>query len=114
MKVTGWTEWDDPRYVSSDEAGFVYFGLMRDAIIEEIAKRGYKFTGEYHQNGDYGVPVIDDKWRFEVTQRTWGYIMKAAYPNEIPSYIDWSWTPPNGEEMIVPRPEEYADGGGEK
>lgn len=107
MKVTGWTDWEDPRYMSSDESGLDLFGLLRDVVIEEISERGYKFTGEYHQNGDFGVPIIDNKWRFEVTQRSWGGIMKAAYPDEVSDYIEWAWTPPDGEEMIIPRVEDY-------
>ena len=52
-------------------------------IAEEIRKCGYKFTGSYHQDGDYGVPIIDDTWLYQCTCREWGGIIADAYPDEI-------------------------------
>lgn len=104
MKVTCWTDWEDSRFEDLPQE------LLNEAkkmVISEIQERGYKFTGDYHQNGDYGVPVIDDKYLAKYSQRHWGWLMAKAYPDEIDDsdgygYIVWAWNKPNGVEMVVP------------
>lgn len=104
MKVTGWTNWDDQNY---DE----FYGTVAaenevmQAVVDEIRKHGYKFTGEYHQYGDYGAPIIDGKWKYTLGQRRWGHVMVRAYPEEINDsdgygYVQWAWSAP--EPMVVP------------
>ena len=111
MKVTGWTDWDDPVYRDIDSSGYNKWDEAREIVIEELRNRGYRFSGFYHQYGDCGVPVIDNAYLFEVTQRSWGFIMQDAYPDEVSSYLEWAWDIPEGVEMVVPRVEDYEGGG---
>lgn len=104
MKVTGWTDWENPRY---EELSSELYDEAKEVVIFELRKQGYKFTGGYHQLGDSGVPIIDDKYRFECSQRAWGAIMAKAYPEEIDDtdgygYCTWAWNKPDGVEMVVP------------
>lgn len=120
MKVTGWTWWDNPEYAEMfpledrmDPSWDMYdkVGEIEKLIAEDIRKHGYKFTGSYHQGGDYGAPIIDDKWLYQCSCRSWGNIIVMAYPEEFDSsdryaYTVWAWLPPgypdNPERMIVP------------
>lgn len=102
MKVTGWTDWSDETY---EELPDHLYEEAYGVVAAELSLRGYKFTGCYHQNGDYGVPIIDDKWKFTASQRTWGGIMVDAYPCEIDDsdnmgYVVWAWVAP--EPMVIP------------
>lgn len=90
----------------------------RQAVIEDIRNNNYHFSGEYHQNGDFGCPIIDDEYSFEVSQREWGSIMADAYPDEDYTiydertadlnkpfgsfrYLKWAFTS-DGNEVITP------------
>lgn len=101
MKVTGWTYWEDERYgdLPNDE-----FDMAWSVVGSTLCGCHYKFTGTYHQNGDYGVPIIDDKWKFTVSQRTWGQLMAEAYPDicdgDGMDYVLWAWMAP--EPMVIP------------
>lgn len=110
MKIVGWTEWGDPRYKEMFPIGGTYreveVKVVRAIIAEELRTNGYKFTGSYHQNGDYGVPVFDNGEVFQCSQRIWGGIMAEAYSDEIDNsdgygYTVWAWLPPY-EPMVVP------------
>lgn len=112
MTITGWTNWfDDNRYSELPNTA----GTVEDAkaaVAEELRKRGYKFTGDYHQNGEFGVPIIDGIWLYKCSQRHWGHLMTEAYPDEIDNsdgrgYVQWAWMKPDGQEMITPNPEDY-------
>lgn len=103
MKVTGWTYWEDDRY---EEIPIDKYDEARRIVAREMRERGYKFTGNYHQNGDFGVPVIDEKWLLTMTQRSWGHMMVEAYPDKIDDtdgygYCKWAWVAP--EEMVIPK-----------
>ncbi|MBR6632518.1 MAG: hypothetical protein IKK89_11360 [Alistipes sp.] len=109
MKIVGWTEWDDPRYREMFPLGGTYkeaeIKAVRSVIAKELRNNGYKFTGSYHQDGDYGVPVFDSGEVFQCSQRMWGGIMAEAYSDEIDNsdnlgYTVWAWIPP--EPMVVP------------
>ena len=42
-----------------------YNGLlseMETCVIEHCKEKGIRFSSDYHQYGDYGVPIIDDKY----------------------------------------------------
>lgn len=108
MKVTGWTDWDDERYEEFHGTDLAEEDEAKEAIIQEMRTYGYKFTGGYHQNGKYGVPIIDGQWKYCTSQRRWGHIMVMVYPDKIDNsdgygYVDWAWSVPNGEEMVVPQ-----------
>lgn len=104
MKVTGWTDW----YVSTyEEVPNDLFCEAKEAVIDEMRERGYKFSGVYHQNGEFGTPIIDGQYLFLCSQRTWGDIMAKAYPDEINDsdgrgYVVWAWNKPDGADMVVP------------
>jgi len=107
MKIIGWTEWDNPKYRERFEWGDTYSSKEYDehiqCIINELKEKGYKFSGDYHQNGDSGVPIFDDYTVFQCTQRTWGAIMAMAYPKEDDdslAYVRWAWQEP--EESVFP------------
>lgn len=112
MKIIGWTDWDNPQYKEMFPLGGYYTRKQIEEVEKIIAKelrdKGYKFTGNYHQNGDYGVPIFDNDMVYQCTQRTWGGIMADAYQDEIDNsdgygYLKWSWFAP--EEMVVPNGE---------
>lgn len=115
MKVTGWTWYENPDYKDMAPVGGPFpfedrWGEVRDLVAKEIRDRGYRFTGDYHQNGDFGAPIIDGEWLFMVSQRSWGHMMVRAYPEEHdPSdslaYCKWAWTAPG--DMVLPREEDY-------
>jgi len=114
MKVTEWT-WDNGTHESNIISDFailntsgINYEEARATVIDEIRKNNYHFTGSYHQEGEFGCPVIDDKYYFQVTQREWGSIMADAYPNECyyglkenDRYLKWSWI--TEERSIVPQ-----------
>lgn len=109
MKITGWTWWDNPEYKEmfpiGERPSLDEINKVERLIADELCAHGYKFTGSYHQEGDFGVPIIDDTWLYQCSCRTWGHIMAMAYPDEIDNsdgygYTLWAWLPP--EEIIVP------------
>lgn len=51
---------------------------MEQCVIEHCKIKGIRFNSNYHQDGDYGVPIIDDKYMFFCTLREWGYVMAMA------------------------------------
>ena len=109
MKIVGWTEWDDPQdkemFPIGGENKWEEVEAVELLIAKELKAHGYKFTGSYHQNGDYGVPIFDNGEVFQCSQRVWGSIMAAAYPDEIDNsdglgYTAWAWIAP--EPMVTP------------
>lgn len=102
MKVTSWTNWNDDRY---PEIPIELYEEARGIVVSELRKHGYKFTGGYHQYGDYGAPVIDGKYKMTWSQRSWGGVMAAAYPDTVDDYTKWAWVAP--EEMVVPGEEVF-------
>ena len=76
MRIVGWAEWDDPKYKEMFPIGGAYKEAEVETVLaiiaEELRNNGYKFTGSYHQGGDYGVPVFDNGEVFQCSQRMWG------------------------------------------
>jgi hypothetical protein len=116
MKIIGWTDFDNPQYKEMYPIGG--FGTVEqheeiaNIIAKELRDKGYKFNGYYHQGGDYGVPIFDNGMTYQCTFRTWGGIMARAYPDEIDNsdglgYVEWAWTIPDGQEIIVPCESDY-------
>lgn len=105
MKVTRWIDWQSDKYIDDNELSLGEYEEARQAVINNIKEKGYKLCGQYHQNGDYGCPVIDDKYIFRVSMRCWGRIMAEAL--DLPDkdgmgYCEWAWSPPAGENQILP------------
>ena len=106
MKVIGWTHYGDERYPDMDDPIDQYDNYIK-AIIKDIRKHGYHFSGYYHQGGDYGVPVFSNGKSLCVSFRTWGRIMADAWLDELDNsspmgYCNWAWYAPNGMKEIVP------------
>lgn len=76
-KVIGWTWYEDYSIPFSDKRiGFA----ERNAIIDEIKKHKYLFTGWDHQESwDNCVPVLNDGKKRGFSQRGWGGVMAEAY-----------------------------------
>lgn len=89
MKVTRWTCFGSGlpiiscwKVLHSADIPLECYEGVRQSVIRELRDNNYHFSGDYHQNGDFGCPIIDDKYSFEVSEREWGAIMAEAYPNE--------------------------------
>jgi hypothetical protein len=105
MKVTRWTYWNNDKYLTIDDMTNEEFEEAGKAVAEALREKGYKFNGPYHQNGDYGCPVLDNKYVYCVSMRTWGRIMQEAYniPNDDGlGYVIWAWGKPNNEHEVYP------------
>lgn len=76
-KVIGWTYYEDYSIPSSDKTiGFA----ERNAIIDEIRKHNYLFTGWDHQESwENCVPILNDGKKRMFSQRGWGGVMAEAY-----------------------------------
>lgn len=113
MKIVGWTWAEDPQYKEMfppGEGTFEEFDAAREIVIKELRDKGYKFTGYYHQGGDFGVPVFDTGEKLVCSYRTWGGIMADAYPEEVDNsdgfgYTEWAWI--TDREMILPSEDDY-------
>ena len=106
MVITDWVSCDEEGYISLDDLPREKFEKLWDFVVEEVRKHGYKFTGTMHQYA-YS-PVIDNKYLFSVSMRSWGAIMQEAYnlPNEDGfGYVLWAWCTPNGETPVYPEEE---------
>ena len=76
-KVIGWTYYEDSEVLDSGNTiGFA----ERNAIIDEIRKHKYLFTGWHHQESwDGVVPILNDGRKRCFSQRGWGGVMAEAY-----------------------------------
>ena len=101
-KVTGWTYFNNRNYKELPEG--IAVRKVHALVVEEIKKKGYRICGESHQcPSRHCVPVINKKYRYEVSFRTWGRIMAEAYGIEGDlAYCDWAWIPPKGTKEILP------------
>lgn len=103
MKVVRWAEWSD-----KDDFDYSDIEEVSKVVAAELRNKGYRFDGHYHQNGDYGVPVLDDGRHVQVTQRTWGGIMAMAYPEEFDNpedpynYVIWYLGPGDRDLYVFP------------
>ena len=114
FRVTGWTHAIGHEQVLVDGLYDDCLGIDRDTlrpiIVEEIRERGYKFSGFYHQGGEFGRPVINDKYVVLYSQRGWGGIMAEALNldnSDGLAYCDWAWENPHGEYAVLPHPNDY-------
>lgn len=73
LRVVGWVT-----YCAQIEAGEVTWAV-RNAIIDEIKKHGYKFSGSSHQDNSYCTPVLNNGKMYRFSTRGWGGLMAEAY-----------------------------------
>ena len=109
MQVTKWTDWHDFKYADFFNGKHTQEDIDEaiGCIAATLRGNGYAFSGFYHQYGAKGVPVIDDKYAFRVSQRQWGKVMVEAYDlmdNDGLGYVTWAWMTPEGE--VTKTPEE--------
>lgn len=139
MKVTKWIDWIEStipnsnnshstnetfsytivtNYCTLDNISRHTYEEMRRAVITELRENNYHFSGNEHQNANNCVPIIDDKYAFEVSCREWGSIMEEAYPDEDYSiyeedmrYLKWSFIclPEFKNDVKLPNNEGYYD-----
>ncbi|MBE6553812.1 MAG: hypothetical protein E7666_05655 [Ruminococcaceae bacterium] len=74
-RVVGWTDFDSETVDGIDGNSFA----ERNAIIDEIRKNGYRFTGWDHQEMQTCTPVLNDGKARYYSQRGWGSIMAEAH-----------------------------------
>lgn len=48
---------------------------MLECLIKHCKEKEIRFSADYHQYGDYGVPIIDNKYMYYTFARTWGWVM---------------------------------------
>ena len=51
---------------------------IEKCIIEHCKEKGIRFSADYHQYGEFGIPIIDDRFMYIGFARTWGWIMAQA------------------------------------
>ena len=73
-QVIGWT-YDDAKTPPDSKITIA----KRNAVIDDVAKHGYLFTGEEHQDRLGCVPVLNDGTKFSCSRRGWGRIMAEAH-----------------------------------
>lgn len=73
-KVVGWTYYENYLVEDEESSDAVVY-----AIIDEIKKNGYLFSGYDHQERLYCVPVMNDGKKRTFSQRTFGNIMAIAH-----------------------------------
>lgn len=75
------TEYDKiPMWLDEDKVN-EYNNLlseMETCVIEHCKEKGIRFSADYHQYGNYGVPIVDNKYMYYTFARTWGRIMAEA------------------------------------
>ncbi len=89
LRVIGWTYYDDLHF---DEAEGTY--ASHAAIIDDIKKHGYNFTGWHHQEEENGAPVLSDGKIRRYSQRGWGGVMADVYGEDDPfAYASYAFYP---------------------
>ena len=103
MQVTNWIDWGKGTYMPIEDSPYHWEDVMM-AVADALRENGYAFSGSYHQSGKNGVPIIDGKWRYEVSMRTWGRTMALARGGEYDemAYANYAWELPEGVKEIVP------------
>ena len=80
-----------------------FWNCVRKFLVE----KNIKFNGSWHQNWDYGVPLIEYEgklYAFTVTMRRWGKMMADAFDpdNKDPyAYLKWAFLNPDGEKDTI-------------
>lgn len=78
-------------------------------VVGCIRRNGFKFDGNYHQYGEFGMPLFDDGTVFFVSWRHWGHLMYRAWNpdgNDPMGYCKYAfgWDIPE-EEYCYPKSE---------
>ncbi len=73
-RVVGWTHFENGEIRAVDAHSFA----ENNAIIDEIRKHGYRFSGWDHQETENCTPVLNDGVARHYSQRGWGALMAEA------------------------------------
>lgn len=63
-------------------------------VVDCIRRNKFKFGGNYHQYGDFGMPMFEDGSVFFCSMRHWGDIMANAWNrqgNRGYGYVEFAW-----------------------
>ena len=106
MNVVDMIAWEDRNnYICCEEQN--NFKDFWNCVKIFLVDNNIKFNGSWHQNWEYGVPVIEHEgklYAFTVSMRRWGKLMSEAFNSENKnplSYIDWAFCIPEGECITV-------------
>jgi hypothetical protein len=106
MKVVKMIEWNDAqKYPQCDDQN--NFRDFWNCIRKFLVEKNIKINGSWHQNWEYGTPLIAYKgelYAFAVSMRRWGLIMAEAFnpkKRERLYYVDWAFGVPDGEDITV-------------
>lgn len=84
------------------------WGEAEAAVQDCIRRNGFKFSGEYHQYGKYGMPMFEDGSVMFCSWRHWGAIMADAWDPDGSKgldYMDFYMTGFAQDEIVVPKHE---------
>lgn len=81
-----WSEENDkiPRFLDEEKAK-EYSKILHEieeCVINHCKEKGIRFSADYHQCGEFGIPIIDNKYMYMTFARTWGYVMAVADNDE--------------------------------
>ena len=80
-----------------------------DIVKACIRRYGFKFSGEYHQYGECGMPMFDDGSVLFCSWRHWGSIMAEAWDPDGAKGLDYMDFYMSGfvanDEIVVPKHE---------
>ncbi len=74
LRVVGWTCYDFDDFESGENSWAVHM-----AVVDEIAKHGYLFSGEDHQERNNCCPVFNDGKMRRFSQRGFAHLMAEAH-----------------------------------
>lgn len=100
-EIIGEAYYDPPEKKEYCEA-LMRCGDLFDALVaHRCFVKNIKFSGAYHQNGEYGAPLMKTDYgvfRWTCSFRYWGEVMERAKAGT--NYMEWAWDAP--EEEITP------------
>ena len=105
MKLIGFTNWHNEKYEEIEDV--TEEDLACDVVVEYMRQHDLKFSGFYHQDGEFGAPYFDTGRKLCLSYRGWGALMAQVLRIEADevdgydmSYCRWAWLPP--EEQVLP------------
>ena len=113
MKVTTWISYSDTEKENCkyQDLPNELFKEAFDAVVKDAKERGYQFSGQEHQNTDWCVPVLDNKYYLTCSCRVWGDIMARAHDDyDELGYVVWAWNSTSDiKKFIYPNPDDYKE-----
>ena len=100
LKVIGWTYYDDPNYEY-----FETTWATHNAVLKDVIKNKYVFTGYHHQEYDYCCPVLNNGKKIIFSQRGFGGLMAKAHGyNKIYDYSTFTYpVDPSSKHYKMPK-----------